>query len=140
MSKFYFPRILGNRGIPFTFHLPHSPQPASRVALAPQVQKHNEQLVTHYNCYKKWRRFANNDPNNITELDAPVTKVQKKAEAVRTKIRSVPIGAKVLDKAAAVAAKAKAAAPGDVVTAYRAIHDFADQNRRTWHVISRPGA
>jgi hypothetical protein len=140
ISKFYLPRMLGNRGIAFTFHLPHSPQPASRLALAPQVQKHNEQLVTHYNCYKKWRRFANNDPNNITELDAPAGKVQKKAAAVRAKIRSVPIGAKALDAVSAAAAKVKAAVPGDVVTAYHAIHDFAHRNRRTWHVTSRPGA
>jgi hypothetical protein len=138
--KFYFPRMLGKRGIGFTFDQPHSPQPASRVALAPQIQKHNERLVNHYNSYKKWRGFTNNDPNHITELDEPAARVLKAVSTVKSKIRSVPLGAKALDAVSAAATKVKTAMPGDVVTEYHEIHDFFHKNRRTWHVISRPGA
>ena len=138
LSKFYFPRMVGDTGISFTFNHPRTPQPASR-ALGPKMQHNNEQLVNNYLIYKKWRGFTKNDPNNITDLDEPAAKLQKTVSAVQAKIRSVPVGAKALDAVSHAAAKVKAAMPGDVVTAYHQLHDFFHKNRKTWHVTSRSG-
>jgi len=136
--KQYFPLPLGKTGIQFKFHIPRTPQPASR-ALAPVAQQNNKHLVDAYNAYKRWKGFTDNDPNNITALDEPATMIQTAALAMAARIRSVPAGARVLDAASAAAAKVNAAMPHDVVTAYHDIHNFFQKNRRKWHHTSRLG-
>ena len=138
LLKRYFPMPLGQTGIQFKFHVPHSPQPASR-ALTPVMQPINRRLVDAYNAYKTWKGFANNDPNHITDLDQPAARVLTAALVTQSKIRSVPAGAKTLDAISAAATKVNAVMPHDVVSAYHDIHNFFHKNRRKWHHTSRLG-
>jgi len=108
IAKGYIPAPVGTCGIKFTFGIPKTPQPATKV-VAPVALAYNQWLVKIYKACTKALGFKNNDPNNFKHEEA--------TNAVKLAVE-----------------KARATMPAEVdpVTAYHIILDLFEKAKDAW--------
>lgn len=130
----------GSSSIAFTFHIPHTPQPASRGQLEGKMQNFNQSLVDGYNLMKGELKVGNNDPNAFTVARAAPVVAPVVSSAVSHLPRWASAAAKAIEREAAAAAEAarrlESEVAGEASSAYHQM--LAYYEKKIWRTTRRP--